>query len=47
MFKIANENAVEAVVPADSLREELTRRLVIYTKRPRVPVDRRQAVTPV
>lgn len=47
VFKIANENAVEAVVPADSLREELTRRLVIYTKRPRVPVDRRQAVTPV
>jgi acetyl-CoA carboxylase carboxyltransferase component len=47
VFKIANENAVEAVVPADELRGELARRLRIYRRRPTTPVARRQAVTPV
>lgn len=47
VFKIADANAVEAVVPANSLREDLIRRLALYTKRKRVPVARRQAVTPV
>jgi acetyl-CoA carboxylase carboxyltransferase component len=47
VFKIANENAVEAVVPANELRDELTRRFAIYRRRPSRPVARRQAVTPV
>jgi methylmalonyl-CoA decarboxylase subunit alpha len=47
VFKIANENAVEAVVPANELRAELTRRLRIYRRRSTAPVARRQAVTPV
>ena len=47
VFKIANENAVEAVVPANDLREDLARRLALYARRPRVPARRRQAVTPV
>ena len=47
VFKIANENAVEAVVPADELRTELARRLSIYRRRDRVPAQRRNGVTPV
>lgn len=47
VFKIANANAVEAVVPANELRADLTRRLALYSKRKMVPVQRRQAVTPV
>lgn len=47
VFKIANANAVEAVVPANDLRADLTRRLGLYSKRKAVPVARRQAVTPV
>lgn len=47
VFKIANANAVEAVVPANDLRADLTHRLNLYSKRKYVPVDRRQAVTPV
>ncbi|MDR7292847.1 acetyl-CoA carboxylase carboxyltransferase component [Pseudoglutamicibacter albus] len=47
VFKIANANAVEAVVPANDLRDDLTRRLALYSKRDTVPVERRQAVTPV
>ena len=47
VFKIANANAVEAVVPANELRADLTRRLGLYSKRKMVPVERRQAVTPV
>lgn len=47
VFKIANANAVEAVVPANELRADLTRRLNLYSKRKTVPVERRQAVTPV
>jgi methylmalonyl-CoA decarboxylase subunit alpha len=47
VFKIANANAVEAVIPSEKLREELTRRFRIYKKRGRDGVTRRQAVTPV
>jgi len=47
VFKIADANAVEAVVPTDELRGELTQRLRLYKKRDAVPVQRRQAVTPV
>ncbi|WP_431908664.1 acyl-CoA carboxylase subunit beta [Amycolatopsis thermoflava] len=47
VFKIANENAVEAVVPANDLRAELHRRLGIYRRRAAPPAARRQAVTPV
>ena len=47
VFKIANENAIEAVVPANELRGDLIRRLAMYRRRPAVPVTRRQAVTPV
>ncbi|WP_159803471.1 acyl-CoA carboxylase subunit beta [Arthrobacter zhaoguopingii] len=46
VFKIANANAVEAVVPSNQLRGELIRRLRLYGKRPAVPIERRQAVTP-
>lgn len=47
VFKIADANAVEAVVPTDELRSDLTKRLRLYKKRAAVPVNRRQAVTPV
>jgi len=47
VFKIADANAVEAVVATDELRGELTSRLRLYKKRDAVPVQRRQAVTPV
>ena len=47
VFKIADANAVEAVVATDCLRDELTGRLRLYKKRAAVPVQRRQAVTPV
>ncbi|GLY68988.1 acyl-CoA carboxylase subunit beta [Amycolatopsis taiwanensis] len=47
VFKIANENAVEAVVPANDLRGELHRRLSVYRRRVTPPAARRQAVTPV
>ncbi|HWH25029.1 MAG TPA: acyl-CoA carboxylase subunit beta [Pseudolysinimonas sp.] len=47
VFKIADANAVEAVVPSDDLRDDLIRRLQIYSKRPAVRVERRQPVTPV
>lgn len=47
VFKIANANAVEAVVPANELRADLTRRLNLYSKRKMIPSERRQAVTPV
>ena len=47
VFKIANANAVEAVVPAHELRADLTRRLNLYSKRKMIPSERRQAVTPV
>ena len=47
VFKIANANAVEAVVPANRLRSDLMNRLDLYGRRKNVPVERRQAVTPV
>ena len=47
VFKIANENAVDAVVPANDLREELIGRLALYRRRPMIAQERRQAVTPV
>ena len=47
IFKIADANAVEAVVPSDELRKELDKRLRLYSKRLSVPVTRRQAITPV
>ncbi|WP_082579329.1 acyl-CoA carboxylase subunit beta [Arthrobacter sp. Soil736] len=47
VFKIANANAVEAVVPANDLRADLMVRLDLYGRRKAVPVERRQAVTPV
>lgn len=47
VFKIADANAVEAVVPADELRADLTRRLALYSKGRPEPIQRRQAVTPV
>jgi acetyl-CoA carboxylase carboxyltransferase component len=47
VFKIANANAVEAVVPANGLRTDLMHRLDLYGRRKAVPVERRQAVTPV
>ncbi|RZK72380.1 MAG: acyl-CoA carboxylase subunit beta, partial [Rhodococcus sp. (in: high G+C Gram-positive bacteria)] len=47
VFKIANENAVEAVVPANELRDELTQRLALYRKRDRTAPARRNGVTPV
>ena len=47
VFKIADANAIEAVVPADELRADLARRLALYARRDAEPVARRQAVTPV
>lgn len=47
VFKIADANAIEAVVPADELRADLARRLALYARRDAEPVSRRQAVTPV
>ncbi len=47
VFKIANENAVEAVVPAHELRNELISRFDIYRRRPRNGPARRVGVTPV
>jgi acetyl-CoA carboxylase carboxyltransferase component len=47
VFKIANENAVEAVVPADQLRSELISRFDVYRRRPRVGPARRVGITPV
>jgi acetyl-CoA carboxylase carboxyltransferase component len=47
VFKIANENAVDAVVAANDLRAELHHRLNIYRRRATPPAARRQGVTPV
>jgi len=47
VFKIANENAVEAVVPADGLRAELISRFAAYRRRPRTAPARHSPVTPV
>ncbi|MBY4127551.1 acyl-CoA carboxylase subunit beta [Rhodococcus fascians] len=47
VFKIANENAVEAVVPAHELRAELISRLRVYRRRDRTALPRRNGVMPV
>jgi acetyl-CoA carboxylase carboxyltransferase component len=47
VFKIANENAVEAVVPGERLRDELIARFAVYARRPVKPHDRRNGVYPV
>jgi acetyl-CoA carboxylase carboxyltransferase component len=47
VLKIANENAVEAVVPGDQLRDELIRRYRTYARRPARPHARRNGVYPV
>jgi acetyl-CoA carboxylase carboxyltransferase component len=47
VFKIANENAVEAVVQAHELRNELIARFNIYRRRPRNGPSKRVGVTPV
>jgi len=47
VFKIANENAVEVVVPANDLRAELITRFNTYRKRARTSPARNIGVTPV
>ena len=47
VFKIANENAVEDVVPANELRRELINRLSTYRRRDRTAPKRRRGVVPV
>ena len=47
VFKIANENAVEVVVPANDLRAELITRFNTYRRRARTSPARHLGVTPV
>ena len=47
VFKIANENAVEAVVQANDLRADLVRRFATYARRERRAPERHIGVTPV
>ena len=47
VFKIASENAFEAVVPVTRLRDDLIARFAAYRRRPATPVDRRNGVYPV
>lgn len=47
VFQIANENAVEAVVPVEDLRSDLIARFALYRNRRRVPPERRNGVYPV
>jgi acetyl-CoA carboxylase carboxyltransferase component len=47
VFKIASENAFEAVVPVARLRPELIARFAAYRRRPAVPAERRNGVYPV
>ena len=47
VFKIANENAIEAVVSGDDLRAELIARFDTYRLRPLQPPARRNGVYPV
>ena len=47
VFKIASENAFEAVVPVARLRDDLIARFAAYRRRPALPVDRRNGVYPV
>ena len=47
VFKIASENAFEAVVPVARLRDDLIARFAAYRRRPAMPADRRNGVYPV
>lgn len=47
VFQIANENAVEAVVQPDALRDELIHRFAVYRRRKAVGPERRNGVYPV
>jgi acetyl-CoA carboxylase carboxyltransferase component len=47
IFKLASENAFEAVVPVARLRDELIARFSAYARRPAVPAERRNGVYPV
>lgn len=47
IFQVASDNAVEAVVPGDELRDELIHRYHLYSRRPVRPYDRRNGVYPV
>jgi methylmalonyl-CoA decarboxylase subunit alpha len=47
VFKIANENAIEAVVSGSDLRAELIARFATYRRRPARPAARRNGVYPV
>jgi acetyl-CoA carboxylase carboxyltransferase component len=47
VFQIANENAVEAVVAYEDLRQELINRYDVYRNRQKAPIVRRNGVYPV
>jgi acetyl-CoA carboxylase carboxyltransferase component len=47
VFRIANENAIEAVVSGDDLRDELIARFDTYRRRPMRPLARRNGIYPV
>jgi len=47
VFKVASENAFEAVVPVARLRDELIARFAAYRRRPAPPAERRNGVYPV
>lgn len=47
VFKVASENAFEAVVPVARLRDDLIARFAAYRRRPADPADRRNGVYPV
>ena len=47
IFQVASDNAVEAVVPGEDLRNELIHRFELYSRRPIRPYDRRNGVHPV
>ena len=47
IFRLASELIVDAVVPADELRDELIRRFAMYATRRRDQVARHRAVAPV
>jgi acetyl-CoA carboxylase carboxyltransferase component len=47
VFKVASENAFEAVVPVARLRDDLIARFAAYRRRPAQPAERRNGVYPV
>ena len=47
VFELASENAFEAVVPGEHLRDELINRFAAYTRRRPGRIDRRNGVYPV